>query len=269
MMTTQELKRAKEDAVAWAPERAPPMVVHLSDYDLPAFLRVAATFGVERYGYGVTPNADHLIRFHDDESFRGTYAHAEFVLLDSRFLAYLLRLTKNLSLTTCPGSDVTARLFAEVITADDSVVLIGGSPEQATVLSSRYGLRRLRHYDPPMGFIRDPGAVEKCLQYIEQESPFRFCLLAVGSPQQETLARALQIRGRARGLALCVGASINFLTGTEQRAPRWMQKSGIEWLYRLMRNPSRMVKRYLVRGPRIFFLLPKLRFAKKTPRLPA
>ena len=118
----------------------------------------------------------------------------------------------------------------------------------------------LRHLNPPMGFIKDAAAVEECLRFVESESPFRFCLLAVGCPQQEMLARALQTRGRARGLALCVGASINFLTGVERRAPAWMQNVGLEWLYRLLNDPGRLAGRYLVRGPRIFLLLPRLKF---------
>jgi exopolysaccharide biosynthesis WecB/TagA/CpsF family protein len=249
--------------------------VQFSNCNLSEFMRLAAHFGTESYAYAVTPNTDHLIRFCDDPAFRDLYRSAAFVLLDSRFLAYLLRLTTGDSLPTCPGSDVTARLFGDVIGADDKVVVIGGSDSQAQYLSRRYGLRGLRHFNPPMGFIDDPAAVEECLRFIETESPFRFCLLAVGCPQQELLARALQVRGRARGLALCVGASINFLTGDERRAPVWVQKLGFEWLFRLSQDPARLAKRYLVRGPRIFFLLPRLKFelravafgGSETPRL--
>ena len=75
---------------------------------------------------------------------------------------------------------------------------------------------------------------------------------AVGSPQQETIAQMLRTRGVARGLALCIGASLNFITGVEKRAPVWMQKMALEWLYRLMQDPRRLARRYLVRGPRIF-----------------
>lgn len=82
----------------------------------------------------------------------------------------------------------------------------------------------------------------------------------VGSPQQEKIARLLELRQRARGLALCVGGAINFLTGGERRAPQWMQTVGMEWLHRLLVDPRRMAKRYLVRGPRIFWLLPKFRW---------
>jgi len=142
-----------------------------------------------------------------------------------------------------------------VIKPDDVMVLIGGSDSQARRLSQRYGLGQLAHFNPPMGFIHDPEAVEACLRFIETHSPFRFCLLAVGAPQQEAIAHRLQARGVARGLALCIGASISFLTGDERRAPVWMQRGGIEWLFRLVQSPRRLAKRYLVRGPRVFALL--------------
>jgi len=178
-------------------------------------------------------------------------------------LAYLLRVVTGLRVSTSPGSDVTAHLFEEVIAPDDKVVVIGGTAEQAEILSKRYGLKALRHLNPPMGFINDPATVEACLRFVENESPFRFCLLAVGCPQQEILAKALQSRGRARGLALCIGASINFLTGGERRAPKWVQYAGFEWLYRLLHDPTRLARRYLIRGPRIFLLLPRLHFERR------
>jgi hypothetical protein len=54
---------------------------------------------------------------------------------------------------------------------------------------------------------------------------------------------------------LCIGAAVNYLTGIERRAPQWMQRAGLEWLFRLLQNPRRLAKRYLVRGPFIFLLL--------------
>ena len=92
-------------------------------------------------------------------------------------------------------------------------------------LRGRFGLKALRHIDPPMNFIRDESAVECCLRAIEESSPFRFCFLAIGSPQQEIIAQKLKERGVARGLALCIGASINFITGVEKRAPLWIRES--------------------------------------------
>jgi exopolysaccharide biosynthesis WecB/TagA/CpsF family protein len=228
---------------------------HFDNYNVTGFTDIATGFGLDRFGYAVTPNADHMIRLHEDASFRASYAAASYILLDSRFLSHVLRITRGIRLPVCPGSDLTAKLFSDVISPDDPLVLIGGSDEQARQLGERYHLRRLAHFNPPMEFIRDPRAVEACLRFIEAHSPFRFCLLAVGTPQQEAIAQQLKARGIARGLALCVGASINFLTGDERRAPPWMQRCGMEWSFRLMQAPGRMARRYLVRGPRVFGLL--------------
>ncbi len=242
--------------------------LEFDDYDLPRFLEVARHWDRDRYGYVVTPNADHLIRLDEDEQFRALYRDAAFVLLDSRFLAKIIAATRQLALPVCAGSDLTAGLFATVIQPDDPLVLIGCDDAQAAALSARYGLRRLAHHNPPMGFIHDPSAVAAVADFVEANSPFRFCLLAVGAPQQEKVAQLLKARGQARGLALCIGASINFLTGAEVRAPLWMQKLGLEWLFRLLQSPRRLAKRYLVRGPRVFGLLRRTDVALRPAALP-
>ncbi len=231
----------------------------IDDYDLNQFVRVVQDFGQETYGYVVTPNADHLIRWHQDHAFREYYARATFTVLDSRFIATLFRIRSGARLRVCPGSDLTESLLSGVIKPGDPVVLIGGDESQVATLASQYGLRNVRHYNPPMGFANDPLAVETCLAFIEHHSPFRFCLLAVGSPRQEMLAHALARRGIARGLTLCIGASIDFLTGKQRRAPRWIQRLSLEWMYRLIQDPKRMAHRYLVRGPRLFWLVPRTR----------
>lgn len=242
-----------------ADEESGLIVHHIDDLDLPRFLEVAAAFGAGRYGYVVTPNVDHLIRCHEDPSFHSIYRAATYVLLDSRFAAYLLRVVKGLRLPVCPGSDAFPALLEKVVAPSDRIVLIGGSPQQAQTLARTYGLQDLRHHNPPMGFIRDPAAVSECLEFIERASPFRFCFLAVGAPQQEQIAYQLMDRGRAAGLAFCFGASLNFVTGVEKRAPVWMRRIGAEWLYRLMQDPKRLAKRYLIRGPRIFAHLRRAR----------
>jgi exopolysaccharide biosynthesis WecB/TagA/CpsF family protein len=227
----------------------------LDDYDLDGFLSVAQSFSPNRYAYVVTPNVDHLIRYHDDPSFRARYVDADYVLLDSRFLSHILRISTGRKLGVCTGSDLTARLFDQVIVPDDRIVLIGGTVDQARMLTERYKLKDLKHYNPPMNFVNDQAEVEACVRFAEVNSPFRFCFLAVGAPQQEMLAQSLKARGHAKGMALCIGASVNFITGGERRAPLWMQSIGFEWLFRLLNDPKRMAKRYLVRGPRVFSLL--------------
>jgi exopolysaccharide biosynthesis WecB/TagA/CpsF family protein len=235
-------------------------VLHIDDYDLREALQMVSGYGTERFGYVVTPNVDHVIRHHLDRRFRALYEQAAYVLLDSRFLSNTVGLVKRQVFRVCLGSDLTTEVLRKVARASDVIVLVGGSAQQAQLLRDRFGLKQLHHIDPPMNFINDPEAVESCLRTIEDIGPFRFCFLAIGSPQQEIIAQKLKERGRARGLALCVGGAINFLTGIERRAPHWMQRAGFEWLFRLLQNPRRMAKRYLARGPLIFLFLWRIEF---------
>jgi len=240
-------------------------VLIIDDYELGEARAIATAFGSERFGYVVTPNVDHVIRHYHDPQFRALYAQASYVFLDSHFLANVIGIFKRRRHRVSPGSDLTAAVLSSVIKPNDVAVMVGGRAEQAQELRERFGLRALRHIDPPMNFIHDKAAVESCLRAIEESSPFRFCFLAIGSPQQEIIAQKLKERGIARGLALCIGASIDFITGAEKRAPRWIQKLGFEWLFRLIQNPKRLAKRYLVRGPRIFLLLPHIELRLRRP----
>lgn len=244
-------------------------VLEIDNYNLEEALEIVAAFTSDRYGYVVTPNVDHVIRHYYDSQFRNLYSQASFVLLDSRFLAHTVGLLKRQMLRVCLGSDLTSLVLKSVIKPADVAVLVGGTADQARQLRAQFGLRSLHHIDPPMNFIGNPAAVETCLHEIEAVSPFRFCFLAVGSPQQEIIALKLKERGIARGLALCVGASVNYITGVEKRAPKWMQQLGFEWLFRLWQNPKRMAKRYLIRGPIIFLLLWRIELRLRRPETSA
>ena len=244
-----------------------PDVLYIDDYDLEEARALAAAFGTERYGYVVTANVDHAIRYYHDAQFRALYSKAAYVLLDSRFLVHVLRFLKRQRFRASPGSDLTHAVFDSVLKPDDVAVVVGGTAQQAQTLRARFGLKALRHINPPLNFINDATAVETCLRDIEAASPFRFCFLAIGSPQQEVIAHKLRERGTARGLALCVGAAINYLTGAEQRAPLWMQRLGFEWLFRLLQQPRRLAHRYLVRGPRIFWLVLRIELRSRRPAL--
>jgi exopolysaccharide biosynthesis WecB/TagA/CpsF family protein len=245
---------------------AAPFNLAIDALDLTEFGRVAAGFGTEGFGYVVTPNVDHMVRLSEEASFRACYEQARFVLLDSRILALLLQWRFGMRLPVCPGSDAVAHLFSQVIRPQDRIVLVGSTAAQAAALRSQFGLQDLRHVDLPMGFIRNPAAVADAIAQVESHSPFRFCLLAVGCPQQEILALRLAQSGRARGLALCIGASVNFITGSERRAPAWVQQLHMEWLYRLLQSPRRLAHRYLVRGPRLFTRLGRFRISVRRPQ---
>ena len=130
-------------------------VLNIDDYDLKEVREIVAAFGTDRYGYLVTPNVDHVIRHHDDSSFRSLYASASYVLLDSRFLAHLLGMFKRQRIRVCLGSDLTSSVFCTVMRPYDEAVLVGGTAAQAALLRSRFSLKSLHHINPPMNFIHD------------------------------------------------------------------------------------------------------------------
>ncbi len=205
------------------------------------------------FAYIATPNTDHMVRLHSSlDTLISLYEDAWLCLCDSRILYFLGRLAGR-RLAVVLGSDLTIGLFREVIGEGESICVIGGGADVVELLQTYVGSYALSHYNPPMGFVHDPGEIDKCVDFVINH-PSRFTFLAVGSPQQEIVAQAVLRTGKAVGTGFCIGASIDFLTGKETRAPLWMQNAGLEWLYRLLQNPKGLWKRYLVRGPRIFII---------------
>ncbi|WP_241671043.1 WecB/TagA/CpsF family glycosyltransferase [Dankookia rubra] len=206
------------------------------------------------FGYVVTPNADHLVRIQRQPGLRPLYADAMLRLLDSRVVARAAKATGLPAPAVVPGSDLTSYLVRQVIEPAEPVTILGMASEAVDALAQRWGLQRVAHYNPPMGFERDSGSMEQAIRFIE-DNPARFSFLAVGSPRQCMVAHAVALRGRARGTGLCIGASLLFLSGHELRAPRPVQRAGLEWAWRLAQDPRRLARRYLVDSPAVLRLL--------------
>jgi N-acetylglucosaminyldiphosphoundecaprenol N-acetyl-beta-D-mannosaminyltransferase len=206
------------------------------------------------FKYVVTPNVHHMVKLLEDPaSIRPLYERAWLVFCDSRVLSRLAWLNGR-RLPVVTGSDLTARLIASAAEQRMTIALVGPTASACAALGSRYpGLNMLFH-TPPMGFIKSEHEVQKCVDFVvKTQAPLTF--LAVGMPQQEILARRVADHPQARGVGLCIGASIDFLTGKQRRAPVWVQKAGLEWLHRLLSDPRRLASRYLIECPRIFYLI--------------
>jgi N-acetylglucosaminyldiphosphoundecaprenol N-acetyl-beta-D-mannosaminyltransferase len=216
------------------------------------------------FGYVVTPNADHLVRLSRDPRLRAIYRHAAFCLLDSRVVAGLSRVLGLPAPAVAPGSDLTEALLSHHLRPGERITIVGLSPVWLPVLVARFGLAPPAHYDPPMGFDRDPAALSAAVAFVRAH-PARFVFLAVGSPRQEYLAAAIAAAGDATGTGLCIGASLEYLTGACRRAPLPMQRMGLEWLFRLIRDPRRLARRYLIESPVVIGLLARQRLAAGRP----
>lgn len=217
-----------------------------------AVRRVADRPAQQGFAYVVTPNVDHLVRLETDTVLARLYAQAWLTVCDSRVLELLCRASGE-KIEVTPGSDLTENLFEDEIAADDAVNVVGGSRDVVDAVRERYRLTNLRWHEPPMGLRDKPEAIAECAAFVAA-NPARFTFLCIGSPQQELVAEACLDRGDCTGLGLCVGASLDFLGGKADRAPKWMQQARLEWLHRLVQEPKRMWRRYLVDGPKVFLL---------------
>lgn len=201
----------------------------------------------------VTPNADHLVRLSRRPELAPLYADAALRLLDSRVVARLARLLGLPVPAVAPGSDVVALLLRRHLAPAEPVTVIGLDARHLPALARAVPQARFRHHDPPMGFSDDPQAMRRAVDFVLAH-PARLIMLAVGSPRQEVLARALAAAG-ATGTALCIGASLEFVAGVRARAPGWVQRAGLEWAHRLASEPRRLARRYLLDSPAILRLL--------------
>ena len=204
----------------------------------------------------VTPNVDHIVRLHAAEGAAAerlwsAYRDASLCINDSRILARLAA-WRNVRLPVVPGSDLTRGLLHH-LEPGDRIAVIGGDAATVGELAARCPGTEIVQHIPPMGLLRNAPALAEAAAFAVA-SGGRFVFLAVGSPQQELLAQLIRADPSARGVVLCIGAGIDFLTGRARRAPAWIQRAHLEWLHRLLSDPRRLWRRYLVEGPRIFAL---------------
>jgi N-acetylglucosaminyldiphosphoundecaprenol N-acetyl-beta-D-mannosaminyltransferase len=211
---------------------------------------VEASEREDGFRYLVTPNVDHVVRTYAQPHTRELNEDAWINVNDSRILETLANWS-GFDLPACPGSDLTRQILTQAIVPSEPVVIIGCTQLVVDEVTRRYGLTDVRWYQPPMGLKSNPQAVADTAQFCI-DNPSRFTFLCVGGPQQEMVAQAIKRSGFGRGVGLCVGASLEFVAGTRKRAPAWMQKARLEWLFRLSSEPKLLWKRYLIEGPKIF-----------------
>jgi len=155
------------------------------------------------------------------------------------------------------GGDLMERLCIESARRNLSVFFLGGLPDAAEKTARKFerlypGFRTAGVSCPPPGFERDPVACARIRQQIADARPDLLCV-AFGAPKQE-IWMAENCLTLPIGAAISVGAALDTQSGLRKRAPKWTHRLGIEWLYRLVREPRRLWRRYLI-GNTEFILL--------------
>lgn len=235
--------------------------LEISDIDCdPAAAVIAGRNPDAGFAYVVTPNAQHMVRLaRGAPAFEHAYEGAWLVLSDGNVVRRFSRLVLGQALPHASGADVTSRLFHHHIQPDDPIMVVGGDDRLMTALRKRFGLTNLHQHVPPMGFIRDPMAVEAAVNAVKAR-PARYVFLAVGSPQSELLARRIADAGGAVGTGLCIGSSLLFVTGLVRRAPAFIRKLGLEGVWRLMLSPIGHFRRVFYESLPVLGIILRARF---------
>lgn len=207
-----------------------------------------------RKAFVVTPNVDHVVSYHESQDYRDSIQNATHVLCDSRVLSSLAKIFMKTSLrNVVTGSDLTKYLIENCSTRLGHVLVVGGKCGDADMLASHHDGLSVSQLIPPFGLKKDRKMRETLVEEVSAAKADTV-LLAVGSPQQEMIATMLwECPANAR--LMCIGASVDFLTGRQLRAPAVFQRLSMEWLYRLFSDPKRLVKRYICRDMKIFLLI--------------
>lgn len=209
--------------------------------------------GVARGGGGsvMTPNLDHLRQYRTDPDVRPLFDSASLVLADGTPLLWASRLQETPLPERVAGSELISSLTRAAAREKRRVFLLGGAPgtagRAAEALTEQFpGIEIVGTHCPDFGFEADPAANGAMEEAIRAAAPD---LVYVGLPFPKADRLILKLRASAPDAwFLALGVSFSFVAGDLKRAPRWMQDAGLEWLHRLVAEPRRLCRRYLLQG---------------------
>ncbi|WP_375259164.1 WecB/TagA/CpsF family glycosyltransferase [Citreimonas sp.] len=201
----------------------------------------------QRRGFALaTLNLDHLVKLRQSAAFRQAYAAHDLVTADGNPIVWAARLAGR-PIALVPGSDAVLPLARVAARQGVPVALVGATSE--TLAAAKAALERdARDIDvvlciaPPMGFDPEGPGGDEVLQQVAA-SGARLCFIALGAPRQEMLAARGRVLAPQVGFA-SVGAGLDFIAGTQRRAPVWARRLSVEWLWRALSDPRRLAGRY-------------------------
>lgn len=196
----------------------------------------------------VTPNVDHVVKVAEQPELLPVYDQADLVLADGQPLIWAARLLGAGLPERVAGSDLFPRLLSDARALTElRVFILGGLPGVAERAASNIEqahpwVRVVGCHAPPFGFEVRHSDNERAVQAVASADA-DIVLIGLGAPKQEIWAHR-ERRRLGCGVALCLGATVDFMAGTIPRAPGWMRRTGLEWLFRVAGEPRRLGGRY-------------------------
>jgi N-acetylglucosaminyldiphosphoundecaprenol N-acetyl-beta-D-mannosaminyltransferase len=225
---------------------------------------LVATAAAKKSEYACVANVHMLVEAYKNRRFAKVVREAAYVTPDGKPLAWAMRLLHGVKQERVAGMDLLPDLLSEAEAANLPVFFYGGTDEllkKTGAYVRRYyaGLTIAGMHSPP---FRDLTTLEE-KRIVEKinASGAAFVFVVLGCPKQEKWMAGM--RGRIQAVMIGVGGALPVMIGDQRRAPRWMQKSGLEWLYRLVQEPGRLFKRYAVTNSFFIYLLMKAYLRKK------
>lgn len=227
-----------------------------------------------KQGVVFTPNVDHLMKLQKDSEFVEAYSRADFRVCDSQVLMFASKFLGTPIKAKISGSDLFPS-FCEHHKDNEhiKIFLLGGAEGVAArarqCINERTGREIIvAAHSPSFGFEKNEQECEAILEMIRQ-SPANVLVVGVGAPKQEKWIAKYRDQLPSIDIFMAVGAAIDFEAGNKPRAPQLMSDLGLEWLYRLVTEPHRLWRRYLLDDMPFFWLLIKEKLGfKRTKELP-
>lgn len=216
----------------------------------------------ENKSYIVAINVDVVIKIENDKYLKEIVDSADMVLVDGKPLVWISKWHKRPVKAKISGSDLVPLLCKNGAEKGHSFFIIGGAygiAEQAkgNLEENLPGIKVVGTYAPPYGFENDKDELNKINEMISEAHP-DILIACFGCPKQEKWIYENYHKYDAR-VSICAGATVDFLAGNVNRAPRWMCNHGLEWFYRFLQEPKRMFKRYFIDDIMILKLIMKYR----------
>ena len=215
--------------------------------------------------YVVTPNVDHIVKLEEDKEFQNVYKKADLILADGMPLIWISKMKNNPIKEKVSGSDLFPEVCKIAANKGYKIFLLGAAEgvadKAAYNLKEKYsGLNISGTYSPSYGFENKQDEIEKIIKIVNNAKP-DILAVGLGAPKQEKFLYKYKKRLNVP-VSLAIGASIDFEAENIKRAPKWMQSSGLEWFYRLYKEPKRMFKRYIIEDIKIIKIAIKYRKVK-------
>lgn len=219
--------------------------------------RIDALVARRRGGMVFTPNVDHIVQAEENPRFRAAYAAADLSLADGMPVLWASHLLRDALPQKVSGSDLVMPLMERAAEKGWRVFFLGGAEgvarRAADILVARLPALRIVGCVSPRIDVDDPARHAEVVETIRAAEP-DLVLVALGAPKQELFSQSV-VGALAPAVLLGVGGSLDFIAGVQSRAPGWMSSIGMEWFYRLAKDPRRLWRRYLVRDPKFFLIV--------------